>query len=130
MAATVDFGEELNGAEDAFGSHDHALGAFDDASQGEAKVVFADGEKIEGLGVAVNGAEWDVVVFGDVARAFPVDEFLFDVVTKLVAADGAMGFVGLPGDLGWLAGWRASKARLTGWVVKLSLAGRDDSRKT
>ena len=96
LAASVDFGEILDGAKDAFGSGVHAFGAFDGTSQGEAQVGVANGKEVESVGVAINGAQRHLVVFGDVARALPMDKFLFDFVAKVVGADGAVGFVSEP----------------------------------
>ena len=93
LAASVDFGEVLDGAKDAFGSGVHAFGAFDGTPQREAQVGVANGKEIESVGVAINGAQRHLVVFGDVARALPMDKFLFDFVAKVVGADGAVGFV-------------------------------------
>ena len=93
LAASVDFGEVLDGAKNAFGSGVHAFGAFDGASQREAQVSVANGKKIESVGVAINSAQRHLVVFGDIARAFPMDKFLFDFGAKVVGADGAVGLV-------------------------------------
>jgi hypothetical protein len=93
LSASVDFGEVLNGAENAFGSGVHPFGAFDGTSQGETQVAVANGEKIESVSMAINGAQRHFVVFGDVARALPMDKFLFYFGAKVVGADGAMGFV-------------------------------------
>ena len=93
LAASVDFGKVLDGAKNAFGSGVHPFGAFDGTSQCETQVAVANGKKIESVGVAINGAQGHLVVFGDVARALPMDKFLFDFVAKVVGADGAVGFV-------------------------------------
>ena len=93
LSASVDFGEILDGAKDAFGGGVHPFGAFDGTSQGETQVAVANGKKIASVGVAINGAQGHLVIFGDVARALPMNKFLFDFVAKVVGADGTVGFV-------------------------------------
>lgn len=128
MAFGVDAREGANRLDYGRGGHvGYAFGLINDVAQGEAKVAVADGEEVQGVRVAVNGAAVDVVCGGDGPRAQPIDELLFDGVSLRMAADGAAGFVGGNADWCWggdASGGAAARARSGGG----SAAGRRTER--
>lgn len=79
--------------------------------------------------MAIHGAQRHLVVFGDVARALPMNKFLFDFVAKVVGADGTVGFVSQSCNVGGWASRLASGAPTPRSALRFSLIGRNDGGK-
>ena len=89
-AGIVEVGIEADGFDDGESVGADALGVFNDVLEGGAEIGEALREKIEGVGVAVDGGAVGEMEFaGDPVGAAPMEESFFDGRAVGVPADGA-----------------------------------------
>jgi hypothetical protein len=86
-ALVAEAGVGAHRANHGVGSDFGFLGAFENVLESGSQFSLAAGEKPEGVGVAKECAFGNAKADGDVLRAVPVDEGLFDGFAFLVAAD-------------------------------------------
>src|SRR5271168_956952 len=92
----VDVGEVADGVEDVSGGEALGVGVLDDVSQHRLQVATARSEKVEGVGVVVDGGfGLDVPAAHDRIRAAPLQERFLDIFTVWMAANGAFACVAL-----------------------------------
>ncbi len=94
LAPAVHASKGVNGLENGFGRHGNAVGALDYVPEREAQLAIANFVEIEGMRVAIDGTLGNSIIVGDIERIVPVEEFFFDGVALLVAADATAGFMG------------------------------------
>ena len=62
LAFVVEAGEGVNGADDVGTVNiGNMFGPVDDVAQGEAKITVAKGKEIEGVGMAIDGTDFDAI---------------------------------------------------------------------
>lgn len=104
LAAVIDAGEGVDGADDGIGGRLYVAGALDDVAESEANIAVAPLEEIRRMSVAENRAAAHLIVDGDAPGREPVDEVVLNGVALGVAADGAMALV--MGSAGTVVGGR------------------------
>jgi len=97
-AVFAEVGEDADGVE-RFGAGEVARVNFlDDICEGGLQVAVAQGEKIEGVGVVVDGSfGCDVEAVHDRLGTAPVEEGFFNHLAQRMAADGALTGVAFEG---------------------------------
>jgi len=95
-AVFVDVGEEADGVEDVGGGEALVVGVLDDIAEAELEIASAQSEKVEGVGVVVDGGTGvEVPEALDGIGAAPLQEGFFDKFAARMLADGAFAGVAL-----------------------------------
>lgn len=82
-------------------------GALDDEFECGAEIALAEGKKVEGARMAIDGRTvLKIIVLFDVEVAAPMENILFNPVAIGVAADAATPLVMREGNRGWRPGVR------------------------
>ena len=95
-AVFVEVGEGADGVKDILGVEVTFVGVLDDVTEGELQVAIAQSEKIEGVGVVVDGglARYFPALH-DRLGAAPLQECFFDKFALRMVADGTLAGVAL-----------------------------------
>ena len=95
-AVFIDVGQEADGVEDVAGGEALVISTLDDIAEGEVEIASAQSEKIEGVGVVVNGgAGLEFPAAFDGVGTAPLQEGFFDIFAVGMVADGAFAGVAL-----------------------------------
>jgi len=134
-AVFVDEGEDADGVEDVPGGEALGVGILDDVSEGELEVAIAQSEKIEGVGVVVDGGfGLEIPAALDGVGAAPLQEGFFDIFAERMVADGKSAGVAFErgglGEIVWRellifggGRWRAARVGFASRLCFWSAAG-------
>jgi hypothetical protein len=113
-AGFVDVGWVADGVEDVPGGEALGDGILDYVSEGQLQVASAQREKIEGVGVVVNGGSGpDIPTAHDRIRTAPLQKRFLDIFAVGMVADGT--FAGMALEWGGFVGIVRRKRLIFGW---------------